>query len=60
MKIHCAQLVEGALRSALEPAAESKPAEMPAQATGATLLDSISKAGAAGGKITFLKEGQDG
>src|SRR3954454_9724983 len=25
MKIHCAQLVEGALRSALEPAEESKP-----------------------------------
>src|SRR6267143_5076363 len=26
MKIHCAQLVEGALRSALSPAAEQKPA----------------------------------
>src|SRR3954462_12055402 len=25
MKIHCAQLVEGALRSALQPAAEEKP-----------------------------------
>src|SRR5215469_1541724 len=57
MKIHCAQLVEGALRSALAPAGESKPAT-PAQATGTTLLDSISKAGAAGGKLTFLEEGK--
>jgi NifU-like protein involved in Fe-S cluster formation len=58
MKIHCAQLVEGALRSALEPAAESKPAATAAQSSGPSLLDSISKAGAQGGKITFLKEGQ--
>jgi NifU-like protein involved in Fe-S cluster formation len=58
MKIHCAQLVEGALRSALEPAAESKLAATAAQSSGPSLLDSISKAGAQGGKITFLKEGE--
>src|SRR3982750_1214460 len=42
MKIHCAQLVEGALRSALEPqSAPAKPATAPAAAS--TLLDSFSK-----------------
>src|SRR6476619_4199424 len=29
MKIHCAELVEGALRSALSPSAETKPASPP-------------------------------
>jgi nitrogen fixation NifU-like protein len=57
MKIHCAQLVEGALRSALEPesasatkeskVAESKPAE-------STLLDSFTKPKESGIKIQFL------
>ena len=52
MKIHCAQLVEGALRSALQPAAEeNKPAPAPA---GPTLLDSFSKPKEGGVKITFL------
>src|SRR3989442_10312865 len=40
MKIHCAQLVEGALRSALDPQAESQPAP---PVPGSTLLDSFSK-----------------
>jgi NifU-like protein involved in Fe-S cluster formation len=54
MKIHCAQLVEGALRSALEPeAAEAKPAP---PASGPTLLDSFSKPPAGGIKLTFLDE----
>src|SRR5579862_496619 len=53
MKIHCAQLVEGALRSALEPQnAEPKPAG-PANAP--TLLDSFSKP-KEGVKLTFLDE----
>jgi NifU-like protein involved in Fe-S cluster formation len=53
MKIHCAQLVEGALRSALEPQnVETKPAP----ASGApTLLDSFSKP-KEGVKLTFLDE----
>ena len=51
MKIHCAQLVEGALRNALSvEKAEPKPA---APAVGATLLDSFSKP-KEGVKLTFL------
>lgn len=54
MKIHCAQLVEGALRSALQPEkAEAKPATAtPANAP--TLLDSFSKPKDGGVKLTFL------
>jgi len=54
MKIHCAQLVEGALRSALEPAAEKKEPS-PAPIGGSTLLDSFSKP-KEGVKLTFLDE----
>ena len=58
MKIHCAQLVEGALRSALsprtaaggEPVASAQPSGTPAP----TLLDSFSKPIEGGVKITFL------
>jgi NifU-like protein involved in Fe-S cluster formation len=56
MKIHCAQLVEGALRSALEPQeVASQPAAAPASAP--TLLDNFSKP-KEGLKITFLDEGK--
>ena len=53
MKIHCSQLVEGALRSALEPqsALATKPTA-PAQAP--TLLDSFSTPKKDGVKIQFL------
>jgi len=59
MKIHCAQLVEGALRSALSPQAETctKPVEPIKAASGSsvpTLLDSFSKLQAGGVKIQFL------
>ena len=59
MKIHCAQLVEGALRSALSPQAETcaKTVEPTPSAGGAnapTLLDSFSKPKAGGVKIQFL------
>lgn len=54
MKIHCAQLVEGALRSALEPqSAPAKPTQ--SQPAAPTLLDSFSKP-KEGLKITFLDE----
>jgi NifU-like protein involved in Fe-S cluster formation len=57
MKIHCAQLVEGALRSALEPpSAETKRAQQ-AQPSAPTLLDSFSKP-KEGVKITFLDDGK--
>src|SRR5271157_3303715 len=42
MKIHCAQLVEGALRSALEPkTSQPAPAAAPLSASGPSLLDSF-------------------
>src|SRR6266853_5157338 len=53
MKIHCAQLVEGALRSALEPTQKSAPTA--AQPSGPTLLDSFTHPKPGGAKITFLK-----
>ncbi len=52
MKIHCAQPVEGALRSALEPqSAEASPASAPSNAP--TLLDSFSKPKDGSVKLTF-------
>jgi NifU-like protein involved in Fe-S cluster formation len=54
MKIHCAQLVEGALRSALEPQGEKM--ENPSVASNSpTLFDSFSKS-KEGVKLTFLDE----
>ncbi len=59
MKIHCAQLVEGAMRSALGPQAQAcaKPVEAPKApnpAAAPTLLDSFSKPKEGGVKIVFL------
>ena len=54
MKIHCAQLVEGALRSALEPAAGTKKEIPPTTSNSPTLLDSFSKPKKDGVKLTFL------
>jgi nitrogen fixation protein NifU and related proteins len=53
MKIHCAQLVEGALRSALEPDGQSPKAAAPASSP--SLLDSFAKPNK-GVKITFLDQ----
>ncbi|MEY2465868.1 MAG: nitrogen fixation protein NifU [Verrucomicrobiota bacterium] len=59
MKIHCAQLVEGALRSALEPqGAETKPAAPSRPASAPTLLDSFSQP-KPGAKIVFLDNKTD-
>jgi len=56
MKIHCAQLVEGALRSALEPqSAETKIEKSSVANSGSNLLDSFSKP-KEGVKLTFLDE----
>ena len=52
MKIHCAQLVEGALRSALDPQKGTTQQAAPAQ--GGTLLDSFAKPKEGGLKINFL------
>jgi len=61
MKIHCAQLVEGALRSALEPQKEesSKPASAQPPGSGPTLLDHFSKP-QEGVKIVFLDDEKRG
>ncbi len=58
MKIHCAQLVEGALRSALEPEG-SKPPEPMAAKPGSEIppLDNFAQP-KSGMKITFLEEGE--
>src|SRR5262250_380627 len=62
MKIHCAQLVEGALRSALETpnvTASEPSAPQPAQTTpptGRNLVDSLTQPAQRPGKITFLDE----
>jgi nitrogen fixation NifU-like protein len=56
MKIHCAQLVEGALRSALEPLSEAEKEISPAPASAPTLLDSFSNPKEGGVKLTFLDE----
>src|SRR5215467_7752514 len=56
MKIHCAQLVEGALRSALQPAAEEN--KVATDSNGPSLLDSFSKPKEGGVKITFLPKGE--
>ena len=51
MKIHCAELVQGALRSALDPAAN--PAA-PASAPPGSLLDSFTQPKAGGVRVVFL------
>lgn len=57
MKIHCAQLVEGALRSALEPGSSETHTAAPAQpAANSNLLDNFSKPQEGGVKIAFLDE----
>lgn len=60
MKIHCSELVEEALRNALQPAAPTpaSPAAAPSQVSSApTLMDSLAHSGqsAGGKKIVFLK-----
>jgi nitrogen fixation NifU-like protein len=55
MKIHCAQLVEGALRSALEPQSPEVRPAAPLTSGGSSLLDKFSKP-AEGAKIIFLEE----
>ncbi len=62
MKIHCAQLVEGALRSALDPekcdAKSPEPGPSTNQTQSSTLLDSFTKPKPGGMKIIFLEPDQ--
>ena len=57
MKIHCAELVEGALRSALNPSADKAPAT-PAGAGSSNLLDSFAKPREGAVRIILLPEEQ--
>src|SRR5476649_351470 len=55
MKIHCAQLVEGALRSALDPTnAEEKPPAPLAPAASSNLLDNFTKPKEGAVRLIFL------
>lgn len=54
MKIHCAQLVEGALRSALAPSPAPAPTAPATGKAAPTLQDAVSGAAQPSGKIVFL------
>jgi nitrogen fixation NifU-like protein len=59
MKIHCAQLVEGALRSALEPAnadPKTAPAAVRTGAAAPSLLDNFTQPKDGGVRLVFLDE----
>ena len=60
MKIHCAELVQGALRSALEPEVETKPASpaTPPARQAPGLIESFNKPKEGSVKVVFLKEGE--
>lgn len=54
MKIHCGQMVEGALRAALEGDTSPPPASPPAAHAATTLADSFSHAAPKAGKIRIV------
>src|ERR1051325_6758771 len=58
MKIHCAELVQGALRSALEPGAKAEAPATPGQSPG--LLDQFNQPKEGGVKVVFLQEEEEG
>lgn len=55
MKIHCAQLVEGALRSALDPQAEAPSNPASTEANAPTLLERFSRQRSEGTRLIFLQ-----
>jgi nitrogen fixation NifU-like protein len=60
MKIHCAQLVEGALRSALDPkASEGKPAASAPAPANSNLLDNFTKPKEGGERVVFLDKNKN-
>tara|TARA_R110002049_G_scaffold307123_1_gene506861 strand:+ start:381 stop:869 length:489 start_codon:yes stop_codon:yes gene_type:complete len=56
MKVHCGQMVEGALRAALEAESSESPTPAPPQGTpqGPTLADSLRDAGKKAGKVRIV------
>jgi NifU-like protein involved in Fe-S cluster formation len=61
MKIHCAELVQGALRSALEPQAAAQPSESsePSGTQVPGLLDNVTQRRTAGVKVVFLNQNDE-
>jgi nitrogen fixation NifU-like protein len=60
MKVHCGQMVEGALRAALEAENADAPPPTPAATDQAdTLADSLREAGKTAGKVKIVFESQD-
>ena len=61
MKIHCAELVQGALRSALEPQAAAQPSESsePSGTQVPGLLDNVTQQRTAGVKVVFLNQNDE-
>jgi len=60
MKIHCAELVQGALRSALEPESVAKQPKTTAALSTPTLLDSLNAPKQGGRKVVFLEPDSKG
>lgn len=60
MKIHCAELVEGALRSALAPAGDKPQSQIgtTAPAPSSNLLDSFARPKEGAGRVVLLDEGK--
>lgn len=56
MKIHCGQMVEGALKAALEAEQGAAAPAQPTVPQGPTLADSLAAAGKAAGKIRIVLE----
>jgi NifU-like protein involved in Fe-S cluster formation len=56
MKIHCAELVQGALRSALEPACDQAPAAAPSPETAPSLLDKFAPPKPGRVRVVFLPD----
>ena len=60
MKIHCAELVEGALRSALQPGGETAPnIPTPPEAGSSNLLDSFTKPKEGGVRVILLNKEEE-
>jgi nitrogen fixation NifU-like protein len=62
MKIHCAELVQGALRSALEPQPAVQPSASPEPSGGQVpgLLENLNKPKEGGVKVVFLDKRDEG
>jgi nitrogen fixation protein NifU and related proteins len=58
VKIHCTQLVESALRSALQPQSAPPPAAAP-PATAPSLIDNFTQSGAPSGKLKIILLDED-